>query len=96
MKEIYKPSEKSGNLFTVGLLLGTLCISLATMMYVRMPLDVNNLLFSFTAYATFLMVYIIIVYFTTRISKCRNIRSARLFSILLSIYAVYFNWYYLD
>ena len=95
MKEIYKPSEKSGNLFTVGLLLGTLCISLATMMYVRMPLDVNNLLFSFTAYATFLMVYIIIVYFTTRISKCRNIRSARLFSILLSIYAVYFNWYYL-
>ena len=93
MNNEYKLSEKTGNIWTVGIVLGVLLISIVSSIYVLIDL-VNPFkflnIFIFAGY--FIAVYISIK-IALKVAKSRSSKNSFRFGVIIGILAIYINWY---
>jgi hypothetical protein len=94
MKEIYIASEKSGKIFVIGTLFGSMIACLLTIMYIHVTFNVHDLFLSPLAYIIYLLLLMGIIYILNRLSLCRSKISSYIFSTLLSVITIYFHWFY--
>lgn len=94
IKEIYIPTQKTGNIFLLGLLLGPLFIALLTTLYVLAIISFPDLFLLLISYILYIILFASFIYVLVRISKCRNTRIVKLFACCLSFFAVYYKAFY--
>ena len=94
VKETYVPTEKTGNIFLLGILLGPLFIALLTTLYVQAIISFPDLFLLLISYILYIILYASFIYVLVRISKCRNTRIVKLFACFLSFFSVYYKAFY--
>lgn len=94
MKNIYKLSEKSGWLFSIGTIVGIFLTMIITMLYINVTLGTNDIVLAFVVYVCYIAIFSLTSYIIVKITKCRSKKSAQLFSVILSVFAAYFNLFY--
>lgn len=94
IKEIYIPTQKTGDIFLLGLLLGPLFVGLLTTLYVQAIISFPDLFLLMISYILYIILFASFIYVLVRISKCRNTRIIKLLACCLSFFAVYFKAFY--
>jgi hypothetical protein len=92
MKNEYKLSNNRGNIFIVGLLLGSLFTLISTIIYNAIELVSPIFFLTLILYAGYLFSIVFIQKIVIRISKCRSKESALLYGSIVGLFAVYINW----
>lgn len=92
MNQEYKLSGKSGNIFFIGIPLGTFLAILLSIIYAY--IDVYNpfVYLTLIVYIGYLYGIILIQKLVIRIAKCRNKANSFIYGALVGVFAIYANW----
>jgi len=92
MNQEYKLSGKSGNIFFIGIPLGTFLAILLSIIYAY--IDVYNpfVYLTLIVYIGYLYGIILIQKLVIRIAKCRNKANSFIYGALVGVFAIYVNW----